>query len=76
LNADDCHTWQCGVRRIDILFEIERSINGKTPEQRLAVRRERSRPLIAELEIWWPAHSRCHQFVTRIPKASAISSPP
>jgi len=40
------------VRRIDMLFEIERSINGKTPEQRLAVRRERSRPLIAELEIW------------------------
>ena len=28
------------VRRIDILFEIERTINGKTPEQRLAVRRE------------------------------------
>jgi transposase len=40
------------VRRIDMLFEIERSINGKTPEQRLVVRRERSRPLIAELEIW------------------------
>lgn len=40
------------VRRIDMLFEIERSINGKTPEQRLAVRREQSRPLIAELEIW------------------------
>ena len=40
------------VRRIDMLFEIERSINGQTPEQRLAVRRERSRPLIADLEIW------------------------
>jgi transposase len=40
------------VRRIDVFFEIERGINGKTPEQRLAVRRERSRPLIAELEIW------------------------
>jgi transposase len=40
------------VRRIDMLFEIERSINGKTPEQRLAVRREPSRPLIDELEIW------------------------
>ena len=40
------------VRRIDILFEIERSINGKTPAQRLAVRRKRSRPLVAELEIW------------------------
>ncbi|MFX4431749.1 transposase, partial [Acinetobacter baumannii] len=35
-----------------MLFEIERSINGKTPEQRLLVRRERSRPLVAELEIW------------------------
>jgi transposase len=40
------------VRRTDMLFEIERSMNGKTPEQRLAVRRERSRLLIAELEIW------------------------
>jgi hypothetical protein len=40
------------IRRIDMIFEIERSINGKTPEQRLAARREKSRPLIAELEIW------------------------
>lgn len=40
------------VRRIEMLFEIERSINGKTPEQRLAVRRQRSWPLIVELEIW------------------------
>jgi transposase len=30
------------VRRIDMLFEIERSINGKTPKQWLAVRREQS----------------------------------
>jgi hypothetical protein len=27
-------------------------------------------------DIGQEAHSRCHQFVTRIPKASAISSPP
>ena len=40
------------MRRIDTLFEIERTINGKTPAQRLAVRREQLRPLIAELEIW------------------------
>jgi hypothetical protein len=40
------------VRRIDILFEIERTINGKTPEQRLAVRREKSAPIVADLEIW------------------------
>jgi len=40
------------VRRIDVLFEIERTINGKTPEQRLAVRLEKSMPLVVDLEIW------------------------
>jgi transposase len=39
------------VRRIDVLFEIERAINGQPPEQRLAVRREESRPLVVDLEI-------------------------
>jgi hypothetical protein len=32
--------------------EIERDINGRTPEERLAVRRERSRPLVIALETW------------------------
>jgi len=40
------------VRRIDELFEIERSTNGRTPEQRLAVRREQSKPLVDALETW------------------------
>src|SRR3984957_7249885 len=40
------------VRRIDMLFEIERSINRKPPEQRLAVRREKSKPLLVDLETW------------------------
>src|SRR6516164_7411323 len=40
------------VERIDALFAIEREINGMMPQQRLAVRNERSRPLIAELETW------------------------
>jgi transposase len=40
------------VRRIDALFEIERAINGSSPEQRLAVRREKSAPLVAELHDW------------------------
>jgi transposase len=40
------------VRRIDELFAIERAINGKAPEQRLAVRREKSAPLVTDLEIW------------------------
>jgi transposase len=40
------------VRRIDELFEIERMINGKTPEQRVAVRQEKSKPLVLALEAW------------------------
>jgi transposase len=39
------------VRRIDELFEIERAVNGQTPEQRLAARHEKSRPLVIDLEI-------------------------
>ncbi len=40
------------VRRIDALFEIERSINGKSPDERLAVRRTSSRPLVDALETY------------------------
>jgi len=37
------------VRRIDALFEIERSINGKSAPERLAVRQTSSRPLVEDL---------------------------
>ena len=45
------------VRRIDALFEIERSINGHTAnghtaERRRAVRQEANAPLVADLERW------------------------
>jgi transposase len=40
------------VRRIDALFEIERSINGQSAERRRAFRQEASAPLIADLERW------------------------
>jgi transposase len=40
------------VARVDALFAIEREINGLAPEQRLAVRNERSRPLVVEMETW------------------------
>ena len=40
------------VRRIDKLFEIERTINGQSPERRRAVRQELSAPLVANLEAW------------------------
>jgi transposase len=40
------------VRRIDALFEIERAINGKSADERRAVRQELSAPLVAEMETW------------------------
>jgi transposase len=40
------------VQRIDALFAIERESNGLSPEQRLATRAERSRPLVDDLESW------------------------
>jgi transposase len=46
------------VRRIDEVFAIEREINGLTPEQRLAIRRERSKPLVEDLERWLRAERR------------------
>jgi transposase len=40
------------VRRIDALFEIERSINGQSAERRRTVRQEVSGPLVADLQSW------------------------
>ena len=40
------------VNRIDALFDIEREINGESAERRFAVCRERSAPLVTELEAW------------------------
>ena len=40
------------VRRIDRLFEIERAINGKSADERRAVRQELSRSLVEDLEAW------------------------
>src|SRR5450631_141026 len=58
------------VRRIDALFEIERSINGKSAEDRLAVRRMLSRPLVDDLHAYMRAQaaklSRGHDLVKAI----------
>jgi transposase len=40
------------VTRIDALFEIERMVNGQTPEARLAMRQRQSAALVADLEQW------------------------
>jgi transposase len=46
------------VKRIDMLFDIERTINGLNIDERLAVRQAQSAPLVAELEAWMRAESQ------------------
>lgn len=40
------------VKRIDVLFDIERSVNGLSANERLRVRQEQSATLLSELETW------------------------
>jgi transposase len=40
------------VKRIDALFDIERTINGASADERLCVRQEQSTPLLAEFQAW------------------------
>ena len=40
------------VRRLDALFEIERSINGLNADERRAVRQEKSKPLLDDMHAW------------------------
>jgi hypothetical protein len=43
------------VKRIDVLFDIERGIVGKSAEHRLAVRKDLSAPVLADLKEWMQA---------------------
>ena len=43
------------VKRIDLLFDIERGIVGKSAGERLAVRQELSAPVLADLKEWMQA---------------------
>jgi transposase len=40
------------VRRIDALFDVERTLNGLPEARRLALRQEHAAPLAGELEAW------------------------
>ena len=40
------------VRRIDAIFDIERAINGRSVDERLALRKEKVAPLVDSLEGW------------------------
>ncbi len=46
------------LHRIGLLYDIEREIHGRTPEERLAVRQARSRPIVDELHDWLDAKRR------------------
>ncbi len=61
------------VRRIDELFAIEREINGQPAEQRLAVRAERSKPLVIALEAWLRAQYERVSRKSEIGKAIAYA---
>ncbi len=43
------------VRRIDAIFDVERSINGLPAEQRLALRQTHVAPLVTDFETWMRA---------------------
>jgi transposase len=57
------------VRRIDALFEIERTINGLSAEERRRVRQELSAPLVAELEAWLRAER------SRLSRSASVAGP-
>jgi transposase len=60
---------QEGLRRIDQLFEIERTINGLGAAERLETRRDESAPLVAELEAWLTEER------ARLSRSSAVAKP-
>jgi len=57
------------VRRIDVLFDIERGINGQSAEERLRIRKERSASLLASLEAW------LREQRSRLSNASSVAKP-
>ena len=57
------------VKRIDVLFDIERGINGLSAEDRLRARREQSAPLVAALEAW------LREQRSRLSNSSSVAKP-
>ena len=57
------------VKRIDVLFDIERGINGQSAEERLRVRQEQSAPLLTALEAW------LREQRSRLSRSSSVAEP-
>ena len=58
-----------GLRRIGQLYDIEREIKGMAANQRLAVRQDRSAPLLADLRTWMETERRRLSSKTALSKA-------
>ena len=58
-----------GLRRIGVLYDIEREINGLPPERRRTIRAERTVPLLADLRIWMETERRRLSSKTDLAKA-------
>jgi transposase len=57
------------VRRIDVLFNIERGINGLAADERMRIRKEQSAGLLSELESWL-RHER-----SRMSRSASVAQP-
>jgi hypothetical protein len=57
------------VKRIDVLFDIERGINGHSAEERLQVRKEQSAPLLTALGAW------LREQRSRLSNSSSVAKP-
>src|SRR5712672_3643585 len=65
------------AQRLGVLFSLSHPAVSAFPERVIGSACASSFSRLARRSLALrPAHSRCHQFVTRIPQASAISSPP
>ncbi|MCE3249071.1 MAG: family transposase [Geminicoccaceae bacterium] len=56
------------VNRIDAIFDQERAINGRSPEDRLAARRATIAPLVADLESWMRGERASSPAMPRSPR--------
>src|ERR1700726_5009263 len=57
------------VRRIDVLFDIERGINGVAAAERMRIRKEQSAPLLKALEAWLREQRR------RLSRSASVAEP-
>ena len=63
------------LRRIGELYAIEKTINGRTAEERQTVRNDQSRPLVAAMKPWLEKELGRIPAAAALPKRSATPSP-